>query len=1010
MEHILPLFEQPVAQCIGLVLIHFVWQGALVAVWLAGALRLMRHRSANARYVTAVLGFAVMGLLPIVTILTVELPEGPVYAARQVGPLPFETKDTGEREKSLTITDVHDSTALQDPDVESPVGPVDLTPVPGNRNSELTAQRPARQRPFYWMSDAARKRLLALGLPWVVLAWMIGVSLLSLRLAGSWFQVSRLRRQGIQPVHEAVRHTVERLSEQLGARRSVVVLESALAKVPCLIGILRPTILLPASALTGLSPEQLESILAHELAHVRRHDCLIATIQAFVEILLFYHPGVWWVSRQIRIERENCCDDLALAIVKSRMLYVQALADMAQLVAARNQLSAAANGTDLLPRIRRIVGASREVPSRSTSWWAGALMLVVLTTLMVVVSSKSTLRLARAEDSESMANDSNRNDMGATVARNTGQDNLQFRLYDEFDGKLQLDWEVIRPDPTHVSLEKNPGKLTIASQHGGLHSDEGKRTPGPQVNNLYLVANPAGDGDFVVTTCLDNFHPKERYQQAGPIVYDDDNNYFKALVGYGNSDVLFGSSWESRSDFWGFDLSTHGMEWKRVWLRITKRGNAYEAAYSLNGKDYTVLNEHVWGDGSPSRIGLAVMNEDGTHGSVDAAFDFCEIRALTAEERDDPAYHERQKFRGVWETSPASASNAPASSRHFTRFSFNGSTATITERQNSLFSEFSVNPESVPKQLSLFRAGTGAINAAYRFEDQQLIVCMNTRPDLPAPTEFESGNGRVLVRLQRTPEVVVKAIERYRFWGTKRYQMLDENRDDRVTLEEFLYDFPAPTATQQGTRLFAMIDQDNDNQISLDEFKNWPRETLVMRFDLDADGGLSEREFMRGDVPTASLTRARKAFRLTDQDGDGLVSTTEFFFRSPEAWYAKLDENEDEGVSYVEYAAHNESLVRKNRCRVVFDEIDTDANGSLSRDEYLSKGPRFTFLKVEASGNGDGKMSLDEFISLKRSENTEAVKTEFAEKDLDSNGVLTIEEYAPPTPLKTENEAEDSEE
>ena len=110
------------------------------------------------------------------------------------------------------------------------------------------------------------------------------------------------------------RQSLRRLCGQLRIRRPVRLLESALVDVPMVIGWLRPVILLPASALSGLTPQQLEAIIAHELAHIRRHDYLINLLQSLIETLLFYHPAVWWVSRQIRREREHCCDDLAVAV------------------------------------------------------------------------------------------------------------------------------------------------------------------------------------------------------------------------------------------------------------------------------------------------------------------------------------------------------------------------------------------------------------------------------------------------------------------------------------------------------------------------------------------------------------------------------------------------------------------------------------------------------------------------------------------------------------------------
>ena len=121
-------------------------------------------------------------------------------------------------------------------------------------------------------------------------------------------------------------HSVlERMAKRLGLARAVEVLQSTLVKTPVVVGYFRPAILLPLCVVTGLPEAQLELILAHELAHIRRHDYLVNLLQTLVETLFFYHPAVWWLSRQIRNERENCCDDVAMAAVGSRADYGRAL-------------------------------------------------------------------------------------------------------------------------------------------------------------------------------------------------------------------------------------------------------------------------------------------------------------------------------------------------------------------------------------------------------------------------------------------------------------------------------------------------------------------------------------------------------------------------------------------------------------------------------------------------------------------------------------------------------------
>ena len=112
---------------------------------------------------------------------------------------------------------------------------------------------------------------------------------------------------------------LDRLARALRLSRPVALLESCLAEVPVVIGYVRPVILMPVGLLAGLPAGQVESILLHELAHIRRHDYLVNLLQTSVEGLLFYHPAVWWISGVIRAERENCCDDLVVATRATRM-------------------------------------------------------------------------------------------------------------------------------------------------------------------------------------------------------------------------------------------------------------------------------------------------------------------------------------------------------------------------------------------------------------------------------------------------------------------------------------------------------------------------------------------------------------------------------------------------------------------------------------------------------------------------------------------------------------------
>jgi HEAT repeat protein/beta-lactamase regulating signal transducer with metallopeptidase domain len=223
-------------------------------------------------------------------------------------------------------------------------------------------------------------------LPWVVVLWLGGVLVLSLRLASGWVTARRLATVGTRPAPHARVAALARLAARLRVTRPVRVLESAVVQVPAVIGWLRPVILLPASALTGLTPLQLDALLAHELAHVRRHDYVVNLLQTAIETLLFYHPAVWWVSRRVREEREHCCDDLAVAACGDAHFYATALLGMERLRVAAPAFALAAGGGSLMGRIRRLVAPPEaEIFPR---WLAG---VVVAATLVLAIGGGAGL-------------------------------------------------------------------------------------------------------------------------------------------------------------------------------------------------------------------------------------------------------------------------------------------------------------------------------------------------------------------------------------------------------------------------------------------------------------------------------------------------------------------------------------------------------------------------------------------------------------------------------------------
>jgi len=363
------VFAKPVFQALGWALINFVWQGTVVAMLLATANVFLQRKSANARYVAACIALALMLALPIGTALfssPKSLVSSPAISSETV------------------TSEYHQSTAVDSSNVTRPPELPDTT---------VAAPIQTPSVPFI---QSARERLIQF-MPWFVALWSIGVMLLSLRFLGGVVVTRRLKNTQTLPVTAWLQERVTQISAELRISKPVVILQSLLVEVPTVIGWLRPVILLPASALVGLTPQQLESLLVHELAHIRRYDYLVNLLQTTVETLLFYHPAVWWVSQQVREEREHCCDDLAVAICGDVLIYARALAELEQIRSINPQLAVAANGGSLLRRIQRLIGSPSRSPRRVTSWVAGLLAMVTLFALMTSAHTKVLAGITKAK-------------------------------------------------------------------------------------------------------------------------------------------------------------------------------------------------------------------------------------------------------------------------------------------------------------------------------------------------------------------------------------------------------------------------------------------------------------------------------------------------------------------------------------------------------------------------------------------------------------------------------------
>ena len=314
----------PWTHMIGWTLVHFLWQGAVLAVLAAVGLRVCRHRSADARYAIACAALAAMLAAPVIT------------ARALMG------------------------------------GDSALAPV-GSLSETIPARATVSTGVRSWIGDGASSSdglwagVDAL-LPAIVVVWLAGVSLLLVRMAGGLWHVRCLQVRALAADASRWQTATEGIAARLGLRVAVHVVESARVDTPTAIGWLRPVILLPIAALANLTPSQVEAILAHELMHIRRHDYLVNLAQTLAETLLFFHPGVWWVSRQVRAEREHCCDDVVVQVCGDPVDYAAALAELEAWRSRGTTLALAAAGGSLTDRVRRVLNVPVGHEAPSVSW------------------------------------------------------------------------------------------------------------------------------------------------------------------------------------------------------------------------------------------------------------------------------------------------------------------------------------------------------------------------------------------------------------------------------------------------------------------------------------------------------------------------------------------------------------------------------------------------------------------------------------------------------------------
>lgn len=336
-------FNSQLMYSLGWTLLHSLWQAALIAIALAATLYITRRGSANSRYL---LGLSALMLLVACSLATFA------HYYQAIGEVVAQSQAEGTSSQPMPV---------------------------------LMSSLPWLVRLNIFLNQY---------MPQIVFAWLAGFALFFTRYCGAWYYCHRIKTALSSQAPGIWQERISTLARKIGVSQSVQLKLCKRVSVPCVIGHLRPVVLLPAALLTQLSQAEVEAILLHELGHIRRHDYVIGLIQSFIKTLYFFNLPVLWICAQIDRERENACDDIAANTCEDRVFYAHTLKNFSE-ISFKGGLAMAANGNNqhLLQRIQRLFESS-SVKSRPTEgMFASALMIVAGLLLSIQAQTASADKL-----------------------------------------------------------------------------------------------------------------------------------------------------------------------------------------------------------------------------------------------------------------------------------------------------------------------------------------------------------------------------------------------------------------------------------------------------------------------------------------------------------------------------------------------------------------------------------------------------------------------------------------
>lgn len=312
-------FPQEVVSAAGWTLLDSLWQGGIISILLYLILYLFRNKSANIKTLVSVAALVLFAAAAVFTYITISSSPNTENS--------YSAGYNSIHSQMITLTNISDNTQK-------------------NIGTLLSS--------FYY--DA--KEYFNNYVDYIFTLWLLGLSFFVIRFMGGILLMTRTRKNASLIEESRWNEYIDKLCRKINLKKKVELGESGSINVPIAMGFFKPVILFPFEILSGLPREQVEAIIAHEIAHIKRYDIFINLFQSAAEIIFFFNPFVWWISGRIRLEREYCCDDIAISQCGDKLIYAKALANLESLVDSNMPLFAVPlfkNHNQLLRRINRML-------------------------------------------------------------------------------------------------------------------------------------------------------------------------------------------------------------------------------------------------------------------------------------------------------------------------------------------------------------------------------------------------------------------------------------------------------------------------------------------------------------------------------------------------------------------------------------------------------------------------------------------------------------------------------